>query len=537
MSEQEQNPIQEEAVHVEQESVQEFENDLDTLIQAVEEVKEETVATESEPTEKEVIYSKATVQQKYDVMGHPDGGTPDIIQLPPENRDVIDQRISDTPNTTFGETSKEKIWSYALNSSLDYQPLGNMYKKRLEREGSSFTQEVNYKGTPIRGLLSTSRAKEGMVEMEGEGALLRLVTHLGIGGLAQAPLFNSGFWVYFKPPREIDILELNNIIAADKVRLGRDSYGLAHTNHIAYTLSRVFDFALRHVYNTSIDQKEVKIGDLGKWIVPQDINTFLWGFLLSMYPSGFHFERPCINEPTKCTHVEKGNISLLKLLAIDEAALTDWQKNHMRSFATGSMKLADVQRYQSEVTSMHSKRVVLNEGTSHAIAFTLKTPKLFDYFNQSFKYIDGLVDHITRSLDTNVSLDQRNVAIEEASNATALCQWIHFFESVEYGDLTPGNERGYIVKDPDTITNVLSTLSSTDSVREAVVEEVMNYVENSTNAIIGIPAFDCPVCGKPQDDDPATKNRYPRFSAWIPLDVLQVFFGLIGQRLNRISQR
>ena len=69
------------------------------------------------------------------------------------------------------------------------------------------------------------------------------------------PLFNSGFWVFFKPASPMEMLTLRMMTTGDKVELGRRSYGLTHSNHIVYSLSRIFEMALAHVYATSVDAR------------------------------------------------------------------------------------------------------------------------------------------------------------------------------------------------------------------------------------------------------------------------------------------
>lgn len=480
--------------------------------------------------------TKPNVHEYFEVLGDTSRGSPDTIELPPETFENVIENIQRSPNLDTGGTEKARQWHNVMQSSLTYMPLKGMYVNRLNDEKSKFSQVLEYGGDRLYGAAPSNKNKPGVTEIEGERAILKLVTQLGIGGLHRTPLYNSGFWVYFKPAAETELLELNAIISQDKVILGRDSYGLAHSNHVSFAMSRVFEIALRHVYETSVKQSELPLNKLGDHIAPQDIHAFIWGFLCANYPSGFHYERACSSNPTKCNHVVKGNLSIPKTLVVDVERLNDWQKNHMRSFATGSMTLNDVKRYFSELTHMHSRRIILNKGTEHELAFTLRTPTMRQYIDQGFKYISALVESVNRSLSIDVSNDQRNIAIDQNSRAEKLCQWIHFFESVEFGSLSDeSNLSSSIIRDHDTIVKSLATLSSTDSISEQIINEVVRYVEDSTISIMAIPAFDCPACGDPQEKQ--TEKHYPRMAAYIPLDVLQVFFGLLARRVTRIMSR
>lgn len=478
----------------------------------------------------------ANVEEHFNVLTPDDRGSPDTIALPPETIANVVDSLQRTPNLETADTEKSRHWNDILQSSLPYIPLQDMYTRRLNDEGSKWSQVLEYGGTRMYGAAPSNRNKPGISETESGRAILKLVTHLGIGALHRTPLYNSGFWVYFKPATETELLELNAILSYDKVNLGRDSYALAHSNQVSFTLSRVFDLALRHVYETSVKQSELPLAKLAEHIAPQDIHAFIWGFLCANYPSGFHYERACSTDPTKCTHVVKGNLSIPKTLIVDTNRLNDWQKNHMRSFAANSMTLSDVERYYGELTHLHARRVILNKGTDHEIAVTMRTPTIRQYIDQSFKYITALTDSVTRAMSVETSNKERNIAIDQTSRAEKLCQWIHFVESIEFGQLSNEEElSGTIIKDFDTIRKALATLSSADNITEQISSEIVRYVEDSTISIMAIPAYDCPVCGTPQEK--ATEGHYPRMASYIPLDVIQVFFGLLARRVARIVQR
>lgn len=492
---------------------------------------DETVEDHNKPS-----FSQPNVHEYFSPLSDISKGSPDSIELPPDTHENVINNIRRAPNLDTGETENANRWHNVMQSALTYIPLGGMYNKHLNDPKAHWSQVVEYGGDRLYGSAPTNVNKPGVTEYEGERAILKLVTQLGIGGLHRTPLYNSGFWVYFKPASEAELLELNMISAQDKIALGRSSYGLAHSNHVSYTLSRVFELALRNVYDSSVKQSELPIGKLADHIAPQDIHAFIWGFLCANYPSGFHYERPCSSDPTKCTHVSKGNISIPKTLITDSSMLTDWQKNHMRSFASGSMTLIDVQRYRSELTHLHSRRVILNKGTEYELGVTLRTPTMRQYIDQGFKYVTTLVDSINRSMSIDASNDQRNLAIDQHSRAEKLCQWIHFIDSIEFGQLSDeSNISAGKIKDFDTLRRTLATLSATDSISEEIIKEITSYVEDSTISIMAIPAYDCPVCGKPQET--ATAQHFPRMSAYIPLDILQVFFGLLARRVSRIMNR
>jgi hypothetical protein len=89
------------------------------------------------------------------------------------------------------------------------------------------------------------------------------------------------------------------------------------------------------------------------------------------------------------------------------------------------------------------------------------------------------------------------------------------------------------IVDPDTIDQVLVPLSNDNTLRVKFLEEVSKFIEDKTIAVIGIPTYRCPKCNKEQNEP----NMPQRFIDVIPLDVLNLFFGLISLRTSVILTR
>lgn len=498
-----------------------------------------TAAQEIEAEDHQQTVSTLNAQQHYATSSPKTGGTPDTVAIPPAIEAVIMDALNRIPNLDITLSQNQQFWAEVLREGLKNLPMQDKLSQRLNEDDADFQQHLPVGGNTLRGTAPSLKKTPGTRELEGERALIQLVTHLGVGGLFRAPMWASGIWVTFKPATEMELLELNRMIYADKIRLGRWSYGLALSNNIVYSLDRVFEFALRHVYNTSVRSEELPIHELRKWIAPQDVYSFIWGFLCANYPSGFHYQTACINDPKKCNHVTQENLNVTKLQWVDNASLTDWQKQHMTSMAANSKTLDSLKKYREEQKRFQNHRVLLNKDTNHEIAITIKTPTMTEYVEQGHRWISGLVDAVNSVISESASEDERNAQINQLSKATTLCQYVHWIESIEYGDLSESkdgtDERSRnIITDQATIENTLKLLSATDSLREQIIDEVIAYINRSTVAVIGVPAFDCPACGMPQEGETVT---YPRHASIIPLDVLQVFFALLHQRLGRIEIR
>ena len=465
-------------------------------------------------------------------------GAPDVVVIPPENTEVIRESLANTPNLDILKSGGQMRWLETVKEAVTMTPMSGMYTKRLADTKAAFAQQVEYGGQILRGVAPSLNPKPGRREEEGEMALIKLMTHMGVGGFFRAPLWNSGIWVMFKPASEDELDELNRIIYSDKVQLGRWSYGLALGNSTVYTLDRVFDFCLSKVYQTSVRTEELPLNILRDYILPQDAMSFIWGFLCANYPSGFHYETPCINDPSKCTHVFEENLNVTKLQWADSSMLTESQKAHMCGFSGNSKSLESVKKYQEEMKATKSRRVVLNEGTKHEVAFVLKTPTMTEYITQGHQWVSSIVEAVNRALGSNATDRERNDQITRQSKAATICQYAHWIESLEYGEITanpnnPDDNAVAVIRNQETLLESLKSLSSIDSIRNKIIDAVKDYIEESTVSIIGVPAYTCPVCQK----DQVGETKYPRRTTVIPLDILQVFFALLIQRLSRIENR
>ena len=465
-------------------------------------------------------------------------GAPDVVVIPPENTEVIRESLANTPNLDILKSGGQMRWLETVKEAVTMTPMSGMYTKRLADTKAAFAQQVEYGGQILRGVAPSLNPKPGRREEEGEMALIKLMTHMGVGGFFRAPLWNSGIWVMFKPASEDELDELNRIIYSDKVQLGRWSYGLALGNSTVYTLDRVFDFCLSKVYQTSVRTEELPLEKLRDYILPQDAMSFIWGFLCANYPSGFHYETPCINDPSKCTHVFEENLNVTKLQWADSSMLTESQKAHMCGFSGNSKSLESVKKYQEEMKATKSRRVVLNEGTKHEVAFVLKTPTMTEYITQGHQWVSSIVEAVNRALGSNATDRERNDQITRQSKAATLCQYAHWIESLEYGEITanpnnPDDNAVAVIRNQETLLESLKSLSSIESIRNKILDAVKDYLEESTVSIIGVPAYTCPVCQK----DQVGETKYPRRTTVIPLDILQVFFALLIQRLSRIENR
>ncbi len=250
-----------------------------------------------------------------------------------------------------------------------------------------------------------------------------------------------------------------------------------------------------------------------------------------MYPRGFNYQRGCVTDPAVCYHVVEEKLNITKLIYSSMSNLTDWQKNFMSSRQPNLKTSEELKRYREELTTTQSRRVTVNEGTSEEISFILRSPTIAEYLESGHVWISNIVGNVERAMGSESTSSEREALMEKHGNATTMRQYIHWVESIEERE-SPESQPN-VINDRESIEKTLNVMSSNTYVREFFMNEVTRYINESTISLIGIPVYDCPACGKPQEGG----KSYPEHVEVIPLDVIQVFFDLISQKLTKIQTR
>ena len=433
--------------------------------------------------------------------------------------------LDKTPNINLVDNAASRKWADVLKEGLDFNTYGDAFLSSFSNPDSMFKQHVEYGGQKYRPQAPKVKNTENE-NLKGERAVLRVIRQLGLGTTFQVPLWHSGIWVTFKPPTEAEIIELNRQLVSEKIRMGRYTYGLAYSNITSYTVDYLMDFAISHIYTTTVKNDELPISNIRNHIAVQDLFALFWGLACTMYPKGFQYRRSCISNPEKCNHVLEEKINLSKLLLVNNNALTEWQKSHMAMRQPFQRDLSAVKKYQDEMLGLKSRSINLSNSTDGSdLKITLRSPLVNQYIDEGHRWISGIVDVINSSLSNTARDDERNILVERYAQASSMRQYVHWVESIEIDS--------NIIDDRETIEMTLNVMSADDKIREHFLSEVVNYINESTMAIVGIPVHDCPACGEEQKDTVVNSE----FTNVIPLDVIQLFFVLTTQRVLKISSR
>lgn len=482
------------------------------------------VQNESDLPDEGIQVTQQNVTQAYSINQANKLNSGDELILPSHFDSYTQKTLENTPNVKLADSQSARDWANTVAGGMELSAYGDTYIPTLEDSEADFQHRFEEGGVPLTAQAPRLRSAENQ-NLKGEKAVLRVTSHLGLGTIFQVPLWHSGLWVTFKPPTDSELIELNRLMISDKIKFGRYAYGMAFSNTTAYTVDRLVDFALAHVYETTAKTEDLPIEKLKSFISSQDIPSLLWGFTCTIYPRGFNYRRACVADPSKCNFVLEETLNLMKLQWTNINALTAWQKVFMSERRSRSKDLASIKRYKEELLKIKNHKLVIHEGQSNEFSMVIKTPTISEYIDSGHRWIGSIVDAVDKTLNLDISDVDRNAYIINHGQATAMRQYTHWVQSIEVDT--------NIIDDKETVEQTLDSLSRDDEIMLAFTKGVTDYINHSTVSVIGIPVFDCPKCNQLQKSD----MDFPHHTNIIPLDVMQLFFGLLTQRLSKLTNR
>lgn len=447
------------------------------------------------------------------------------VPLPSDFDKRTGDALGKVPNVEFTDTKQGSKWADTIRGSLGMSTYDEAFVKTLEDPEAEFHQTLESNNRRFGSGEVRFKEQKNTI-FDGEMAVLRTISHLGLGTTWNTGLYNSGLWIIFKPPSEDSLVELYRLLTSDKIEMGRYSYGLAYSNTVSYTVSRLCQFALDHVYQISANSKEINSTNVLQYLRVQDIDSLLWGMACTMFPNGFSFSRACVANPEKCQNVTREILNLRKLQVVNRRVLSERQKDHMAIHRTSkTMTVKELQSYQADMTRASIYRVTVNEGEKNEISFNLRSPSIAEYIQTGHQWIESIVETVDQALGSTASIEERNRLVELRSKASIMRQYSHWVESIEIDS----NQ----IKDKISIEKILNNLGSDRTIRDEFIKGVRKYIDNSSVSVIGIPTYDCPKCGQTNEGP----ESFPHRTTMIPLDVIQLFFVLLTQKHLEIMNR
>lgn len=505
------------------------EDTTEKIVQPTTELQIETVSIETpqEPVSKQLVepninvkIPNATITDEWSSTKTVDSKFAYTFSLPSIGLFSFNKKINEFKNLDLDSNSTNmKAWKKTNEEAIDFYVPGGLYQDRFYEEKSKFEQGVSTKEGELK-TISKLKFKQTEGELNSELAVLKVSKLLGLGDVLSVPLPHSGIWVTIKPPTEKDLIDFYNNIFKEKIALGRSTFGLTLTNFSVYVNRKLFDFIIKHVH--SINYQGFTKNELDNYILIHDFPILAWGFAATIYPNGFDYQRACVDDIERCSYIAKAVLNMLKLLWVDNSSLNEAQKIIMAENRPNKLGIESYRKYISEHVRVNGTEFNLKEG----IKFKLRIPTFTEYTTDGISWVNTVNSAIEAFIvEEGDEAEAKTQLLDQYVRASILCQFNHFIDYIEIDDS--------VINDRKSINEVLKVFSADDEHRIEITNRILKFKADTTIALIGIPDYKCPNCGKPQNVDIINS----RLTSVIPLDVLNLFFTLITLRISKIMER
>lgn len=489
---------------------------------------QQNTATEQpvpEEEKKEETFQRENIEQNTTVKLDPftqgtNNHRPETLLTPSVPAFEMFKRLKSAREDEVGRRENAKEWAETTFRSLEYNSYEASGDRVLANMKKHWTQNLSYGNFNIGPSGSRPTFEEGAI-LTGEQALAATRRHLGLGGNFTNVLPHSGIWLTLKPPLEETIIELYRQYNNIKTTVGRSTYGLLLSSYTGLVNELFTRFALSSMARNSVKD----VDNILKIISIHDIDIIIWMYVCTMYPNGFNHKAPCIADPTKCTHIVADLINVRRLFFFNQKNFTPDELKHLTSNSQASMTLESIEKFKASRAAREEKTITLCEGTEDEVKFILQVPSAFEYFESTNRWINTIGSKVIEALGVDSTFNDRNNLITEHATATQMRKYSHWVKEIRVAN-------GRIVSREDIESN-LDLMSTSIQVRTEFDEKIQNYVEETRDAVIGIPDFKCPSCGKYQITEEHTD---PLKRSIVAIDVVHTFFTILVQRAQLLME-
>lgn len=393
-----------------------------------------------------------------------------------------------------------------------------------DREDADWKQYIEHQGTKYRLARPPMAVNKDAPEIvTGNAAQLLLEQIRGIGQTVTVPLPHTGIWVTLKSAKLSALVQLDTKLANAKVALGRSSRGYAFSNDGVITHESLFDFFLAHVIDCNVENWTpelltvlIKVPDLG--IIAQALSV-------TMYPKGFPYAQACTVAVDKCNHVTRAKLNLTKMFWTDNNRLSPAQKAQVAN-RRNRLAASVVESYQT--TWPEFKTAVIDLGN---LRFHLQVPNMQTHLDSGLAWINDIESMTEEAFGESLLGDARDAYLINQGQATRLCAFSHWIKEIKIDIPNDDTVDTKTVVDAPTIRKMLRDLSSDEEARIAIIDGVMDYINDVTVSIVAIPNYPCEKCKKWQ------RSEEGPFKALIPFDPINTFFSLQQFKLMSAQEK
>lgn len=446
----------------------------------------------------------------------------DRISLPPASSTTHTELARRFPSLRE-LTGTDRQWAATYLESLWSAPANDALQGSLSRDNSDWRQGIEVNGELINSKVPHYNKPVNAV-VSGEQALQMAYVHMGIGDIFTAAMYNSGFWVTFKPAPDTVWLHINRLLGADVIKICRETYGLLHSTATSLTIATIIDAIIPYVYATSVNPAEMPVSEIPLHLKTTDEHDFIWGFICANYPRGFNIDRSCIANPSTCRTVIKEVIQPAELQIVDNTAIPEYCRNHMRQRNTGSMSIKSVKEYQERLDA--SLGSVVHIGKDESIELHLRAPSSQVKRGMTENYVESIKAAVLASVTNDMPPQARERLYDEYSTANEMRLYQHWVSKLVFG--------GNTVDKPEDIANILGVWSRDSELSAQFFDKMSKYIDSCAVSVIGLEAVKCPNCG---GDHSNPDQRMRGKIDYVPLDIVQVFSFLAEFKTRVISAR
>ena len=453
---------------------------------------------------------------------------PDSIALPSAPRGTQEQLINSFPNLKDVKDPQAYAWAATVMQSRAMSPVNGVLEKALARPNSNWRQGVTQNGETFRSVVPRYQAQRNK-DLTGEQGLQYAYSHMGLGDMFHAAMWNSGFWVTFTPAPETVWMNINRQLGMDVMGITRETYGLLHSSATTLATSTIINAILPYVYGTSVNGTQMTVRDIPKYLSTADEHDFIWGFIAANYPHGLNIDRSCIVNPNECRHVVSEKVHVTEMQVCDSSLLPEANVAHMRQRSMGCMTLESVIEYQKRMDAHNSSVITLTGTNGHSAKFHLQIPSSDKKTRMSDAYISETRDNILAVVTEDTTPDARRDLYESLATASELRLYQHWVKRIDLDD-----DNNNSIGDEKTIASTMGAWTRDPNLREQFFTAMDKYIANSTVSVIGLEPLVCPNCGKSHArPEQALRGKVD----YVPIDVVQVFSALADYKTRLVLAR
>lgn len=481
---------------------------------------ESTADAPAEPEHPPKERTNPNVTQDYVCVVHRIDKTNEPIYTLRINANEVVESIANFPLTKQGdeEVKSTDPWEEVAKAALRCSVTSGQYIEALERQKSAWRQNAVSNGKPLQIMRIGNNKSEPGKELTGDAAVAKFQYQYGLGSLVKIPLWHSGMWVTFKAPADTRLNIMLELIALEKITVGRGTNGLVFSGMCVWSQELLMDLAVECLY--SVNLRDYNSEMFINLLSVHDLPIIQWALACAIYPNGYSISQPCLANPDKCKHVTEEHLNISKISWVDQTSLTENQLRHMESHSTARTR-EEVLKYQAEglCSRTMSKVITVDSfGRQKDITFNLRIPTVANYLHTCNKWINEITNTIQNAFSDKVGDEKRDTFITRQATLTTLRQYAHFINDIVYAD-------GSFVKNPDDIASVLNMLSGDNATVTTLLTSIRSFIDETVINLIALPSYNCPSCGGPMT---ATESKHPLL---IPLEVSTFFFTLVGRKL------